>query len=310
MSSAAAAFLVKDANLQSSDLEPGKYEGIHYKWLLAPLLLIILKVGSESSPCAVEVGVCSGGFKLWECAVDLAQHLCKEYNLDKLISSKTDPNHDLVGKRVLELGCGQGLPGIVPLLAGADVHFQASPCRYSHDAHAVHVVCWQFTQHHGQRCSKFTNQSIASRAALVQTSNIAMTDAVMNDQQITNQHTKCCFQDFNSEVLTSLTSQNVTANRQRLPKSRRPVSARYFGGDWGTLGSLMASENLGGSYDIILSAETIYNLESQQQLFDCIKQVSMQSLHNVFSSVVNLSVIRAAAYPILICHDSTCKLQN
>lgn len=169
VSSAAAAFLVKDANLQSSDLEPGKYEG---------------------------------GFKLWECAVDLAQHLCKEYNLDKLISSKTDPNHDLVGKRVLELGCGQGLPGIVPLLAGADVHFQ----------------------------------------------------------------------DFNQEVLTSLTSQNVTANRQRLPKSRRPVSARYFGGDWGTLGSLMASENLGGSYDMILSAETIYNLESQQQLFNCIKQ--------------------------------------
>ena len=72
----------------------------------------------------------SGGFKLWECSVDLAQHLCKEYSLDNLFSNKTDPNLDLVGKRVLELGCGHGLPGIVPLLAGADVHFQASPCRY------------------------------------------------------------------------------------------------------------------------------------------------------------------------------------
>ena len=80
-------------------------------------------------------------------------------------------------------------------------------------------------------------------------------------------------QDFNKEVLTALTGQNVTANRQRLPKSRRPVSARFFGGDWSTLGSLMASQNLGGSYDIILSAETIYSSESQQQLFDCIKQV-------------------------------------
>lgn len=172
VSSSAAAVLVNDANLQSSDLEPGKYEG---------------------------------GFKLWECAVDLATHLCNEYNLEKLITSKTDPNHELVGKRVLELGCGHGLPGIVPLLAGADVHFQ----------------------------------------------------------------------DFNQEVLTALTSQNVTANRKRLPKSRRPVSARYFGGDWGSLGTLMASENLGGSYDMILSAETIYSLESQQQLFDCIKQVSV-----------------------------------
>ena len=86
-------------------------------------------LGRQSHNSALS-GVSSGGFKLWECAVDLAQHLCKEYSLDKLITSKTDPNHGLVGKRVLELGCGQGLPGIVPLLAGADVHFQASPCRY------------------------------------------------------------------------------------------------------------------------------------------------------------------------------------
>lgn len=77
-------------------------------------------------------GTCfaAGGFKLWECAVDLAQYLCREYSLDKLVTSKTDPNFELVGKRVLELGCGQGLPGIVPLLAGAEVHFQASPSRY------------------------------------------------------------------------------------------------------------------------------------------------------------------------------------
>ena len=57
--------------------------------------------------------------------MDLAKYLHKEFKLDHLITSKTDPNHDLVGKRVLELGCGQGLPGIVPLLAGAEVHFQA-----------------------------------------------------------------------------------------------------------------------------------------------------------------------------------------
>lgn len=28
------------------------------------------------------------------------------------------------GKKVLELGCGHGLPGIVAMMAGADVHFQ------------------------------------------------------------------------------------------------------------------------------------------------------------------------------------------
>ena len=32
----------------------------------------------------------------------------------------------LSGKRVLELGCGHGLPGIVALINGAEVHFQVS----------------------------------------------------------------------------------------------------------------------------------------------------------------------------------------
>ena len=40
----------------------------------------------------------------------------------------------------------------------------------------------------------------------------------------------------------------------------------------------MASENLGGTYDMIISAETIYSLESQQQLINCIKQVSLFEL--------------------------------
>ena len=125
VSSAAAAYLVQDENLQNSDLEPGKYEGVVAikNEFTMPRLAHIWAFSACVVPHA-------GGFKLWECAVDLAQYLCKEYSLNKLITSKTDPNHELVGKRVLELGCGQGLSGIVPLLAGAEVHFQASSSRY------------------------------------------------------------------------------------------------------------------------------------------------------------------------------------
>jgi len=49
-----------------------------------------------------------GGFKLWECSVDLCQYL------------RTAPDApQLKGARVLELGCGHGLPGVLAALAGA-----------------------------------------------------------------------------------------------------------------------------------------------------------------------------------------------
>lgn len=78
--------LLNDDKLTISDLIPGKYEG---------------------------------GFKLWECALDLCSFLCKEFRIKSLGEGKP-----LQGKRVLELGCGHGLPGVLCLLAGAEVHFQ------------------------------------------------------------------------------------------------------------------------------------------------------------------------------------------
>jgi hypothetical protein len=58
-----------------------------------------------------------GGFKLWEAAIDLAKYAVRE-----LLEKQTDTPP----ARVIELGCGHGLPGIVAMLAGAEVHFQAS----------------------------------------------------------------------------------------------------------------------------------------------------------------------------------------
>eukprot|EP00826_Nyctotherus_ovalis_P059782 TRINITY_DN8344_c0_g4_i1.p1 TRINITY_DN8344_c0_g4~~TRINITY_DN8344_c0_g4_i1.p1 ORF type:complete len:259 (-),score=64.05 TRINITY_DN8344_c0_g4_i1:125-880(-) len=53
-----------------------------------------------------------GGYKVWECSVDLLEYLALQQSLG---FSK---------QRVLELGCGQGLPGIWALLNGAQVVFQ------------------------------------------------------------------------------------------------------------------------------------------------------------------------------------------
>ena len=56
-----------------------------------------------------------GGFKLWEGAADLVAHL-----------QETEKVHGVsyAGKKVLELGCGHGVPGIYLWKQGAEVHLQ------------------------------------------------------------------------------------------------------------------------------------------------------------------------------------------
>jgi predicted nicotinamide N-methyase len=62
----------------------------------------------------------AGGFKLWECAMDLARYLCQHFAIRSLSSAA----ELTVPSRVLELGCGHGIPGILLLLAGSEVFFQ------------------------------------------------------------------------------------------------------------------------------------------------------------------------------------------
>ncbi len=51
-------------------------------------------------------GVYEGGLKVWECSFDLVDYI--------FVNAEEFRN-----KTVLELGCGQGLPGIQSLLVGA-----------------------------------------------------------------------------------------------------------------------------------------------------------------------------------------------
>jgi hypothetical protein len=49
---------------------------------------------------------------------------------------------------------------------------------------------------------------------------------------------------------------------------------RYFAGDWGLLGQLLSSLGLAHSFDVVVSAETIYTTESMTALLTCVKQAS------------------------------------
>lgn len=67
-------------------------------------------------------GVYEGGLKTWECSYDLVQYLLAKY---LPTNNPTSFNTALRGKRVLELGCGSALPGIMAMQMGAsEVVFQ------------------------------------------------------------------------------------------------------------------------------------------------------------------------------------------
>ncbi|XP_043269831.1 histidine protein methyltransferase 1 homolog [Venturia canescens] len=69
----------------------------------------ILKAESQHSDLLP--AIYEGGLKIWECSYDLAKYL-----LENCI--------DLENKKVLDLGCGAGVLGILTLLKGSNIDFQ------------------------------------------------------------------------------------------------------------------------------------------------------------------------------------------
>ena len=146
--------------------------------------------------------VYEGGLKIWECSIDLV-----EYLLESGMSFQD--------KRVLEIGCGAGLPGIYALLHGAEVHFQD----YNDDVIeyvTIPNVLLNLSQQNGQ-CQ-------------LELSTFDVVETVR----------KCC---------------------------------RFFSGDWGSVADFINPErDRDLMYDVILTSETIYAVESHAKLYHFIKR--------------------------------------
>ncbi|XP_078347361.1 histidine protein methyltransferase 1 homolog [Oculina patagonica] len=146
--------------------------------------------------------VYEGGLKIWECSIDLV-----EYLLESGVNFR--------GKRVLEIGCGAGLPGIYALLQGAEVHFQD----YNDDV-----------------------------IEYVTIPNVLFNLAQQNEQ-----------------------CQLETATFDLLGSAQK--CCRFFSGDWGSVVNFINPELVSDMmYDVILTSETIYAVESHAKLYHFIKR--------------------------------------
>ncbi|XP_030831802.1 histidine protein methyltransferase 1 homolog [Strongylocentrotus purpuratus] len=76
------------------------------------------------------------------------------------------------------------------------------------------------------------------------------------------------FQDYNEEVLELLTIPNVQLNT--IPEVYKE-KCHFLAGDWSLVQDLLMQE--GTRYDVILTSETIYSLDSQPRLYNIIRSL-------------------------------------
>ena len=155
-------------------------------------------------------GKYEGGLKLWECAIDLTEYLVRERVVEEMVSksSKTKPF------RVLELGCGHGVPGIASLMV------------------------------HKKDVTNTTNTIL------------------------------CTLADYNEEVLKEVTIPNARLNGVC-------DQCTFLAGDWDDLIAAPSNKSallLEEEFDLILSSDTIYNVEDAKKLakviHHCLKRKS------------------------------------
>ena len=98
------------------------------------------------------------------------------------------------------------------------------------------------------------------------------------------------FQDYNPEVVERITIPNACLNNPEQEDSedvikeeeeedgngdaaRSRVEMRFFSGDWSSFTKLVTGEANFKPYDLILTSETIYNIDNQEKLLDSLDKL-------------------------------------
>ncbi|CAK1556386.1 unnamed protein product [Leptosia nina] len=74
---------------------------------------------------------------------------------------------------------------------------------------------------------------------------------------------KVTFQDYNKEILEHVTIPNVLLNMEEEDNMKEIQRCTFYSGDWKLFNDMLSSEK---KYDVILTSETIYNLNNYDKL--------------------------------------------
>ncbi|ORY93431.1 hypothetical protein BCR43DRAFT_496925 [Syncephalastrum racemosum] len=199
-------------------------------------------------------GVYEGGFKTWECSIDLVQFLSQL------------PRDQITEKRVLELGCGSSLPSLYLLQPELENHVDVQ----DYNEHVIRYI---------------TIPNILLNTVLQPTESSAEDQA--KDQEEREESSSSSDEDEDDEeddekdrILGETASWDVEAElpADQVPTMLQKVASRSraFVGDWSGLPSFLQ----GTRYDMVVTSETIYSEEALPSLINLLL-MSLQKPHGV-----------------------------
>lgn len=219
-------------------------------------------------------GKYEGGLKLWECTIDLIETLRREIQ---------DGQLSFRGKRVLELGCGHGLPGIFSCLKGAaSVHFQDFNAEVLRSL-TIRNVEANLEQARAGLVRVNSSDGTAANKSLVVTPDIHYYAGDWSDVHDVLSVVRCGSAGngdggdsgafnfmFNESELYEPVPETGNSGGLSRTSSRNRLARKLSGSQACDRGHTNTAQE--GGYDIILMSETVYSLASLPKLYELIKK--------------------------------------
>ena len=222
---------------------------------------------SDSRHSDLIPGVYEGGMKVWECALDLVTYLARS-------------GVEFAGHRVLELGCGSGLPGIVALLRGAE-----EVCFQDYNTEVVQCitipsvllsVCDDDDVINGDDPQSLASTAVHGPSDGDNPQLLASTAGHRSSSDGDDPQSTALFKDGSLE--NTQRQNNKGDDPQALASLMNSSSSipqwfknkcRFFSGGWGDLPQALLPKQ----FDVVLTSETIYSPSSQRLLLDALKRL-------------------------------------
>ncbi|KAI8367615.1 uncharacterized protein BYT42DRAFT_504172 [Radiomyces spectabilis] len=183
-------------------------------------------------------GVYEGGFKTWECSLDLVEFLAQL------------PSHEICDKKILELGCGSALPSLY--LLSRDEKNRVDVQDYNEEA-IRYITIPNILLNTVLSVQDSTSTDLVEDTGDMEDSESSSEEEEDEDEapeekdQIIGESSEC---DVEAEI-----------NSEKVPEMLARVSerTRAFVGDWSNLPTQLNVPEMADKYDTIVTSETIYN---------------------------------------------------